>query len=102
MSYSASTTGNAPNVAVSTASTPTERNSSCIRRITSGRVEHEVLVAPLEARPAEVVDGQVLALHPRAERPVEHEHAVAQRVEEVARRGSHRLQGYRRDASETA
>ena len=42
----------------------------------------EVLVAALERFAAEVVGAEVVALHPRAERAVEHEHALVERVEE--------------------
>ena len=47
-----------------------------------GPGEHELLVAALERLAAEVVGPEVLALHPRAERAVEHEHALGERVEE--------------------
>ena len=80
--YSLSTSGNAPNVAVSTASTPTAKNSSCICATRSGRVSDELLVAALERLAAEVVGAEVVALHPRAERAVEDQHPVEQRVEE--------------------
>ena len=82
MPYSLSTSGNAPNVAVSTASTPTAKNSSCIWRDEVGPGEHELLVAAFERLAAEVVGAEVVALHPGAERAVEHEHALVQRVEE--------------------
>ena len=48
-----------------------------------GAGEHEVLVAALERGAAEVVGAEVLRLDPGAERAVEHEHALAQSVEEV-------------------
>ena len=47
-----------------------------------GPGEHEVLVAALEREAAEVVGAEVVALHPGAERAVEHEHALRQRIEE--------------------
>ncbi|GIU88795.1 MAG: hypothetical protein KatS3mg009_3310 [Acidimicrobiia bacterium] len=47
-----------------------------------GAREDEHLVAPLERGPAEVVGTEVVGLHPRPERTVEHEHPLAQRVEE--------------------
>ena len=47
-----------------------------------GPGEHELLVAALERLAAEVVGAEVVALHPRAERAVEHEHALVERVEE--------------------
>ena len=75
MPYSASTSANAPNVAVSTASTPTAKYSRCISAIEVGPGEHEVLVAALELGAAEVVRGQVLALDPGSERTVEDEDA---------------------------
>src|SRR5262245_63014730 len=46
MPYSASTTGKAPNVAVSTASTPTSKNEQCISAITSGRVSTTCSLQP--------------------------------------------------------
>ena len=39
---------------------------------------------PSSAGAAEVVGAEVLVLHPGAERAVEHEHALGERVEEVA------------------
>ena len=47
-----------------------------------GPREHELLVAALEREAAEVVGAEVVALHPGAERPVEHEHALTERIEE--------------------
>ena len=47
-----------------------------------GPGEHELLVAALERLAAEVVGAEVLALHPGAERTVEHEHPLGERVEE--------------------
>ena len=55
-----------------------------------GAGEHEVLVAALERGAAEVVGSQALVLHPGAERAVEHEHALRERVEE-ARHGRVRV-----------
>ena len=77
-----STSGNAPNVAVSTASTPDCEELRVHLGDEVGPGEHEVLVAALERRAAEVVGAEVVALHPGAERTVEHEDALAQRVEE--------------------
>ena len=82
MPYSLSTSGKAPNVAVSTASTPASKNSSCIWATRSGRVSTRCSLQPSSAGAAEVVGAEVLALHPGAERTVEHEHALAQRIEE--------------------
>ena len=48
-----------------------------------GAGEDEDLVAALEVGAAEVVGGEVGALQPGAEGAVEHEDALAQRVEEV-------------------
>ena len=48
-----------------------------------GAGEDELLVAALERLAAEVVGAEVVALHPGAERAVEDEHPLAQRVEEV-------------------
>ena len=53
-----------------------------------GPGEHELLVAALERLAAEVVGAEVLALHPRAERAVEHEHAFGERVEERVQRAA--------------
>ena len=47
-----------------------------------GPGEHEHLVAALERLAAEVVGAEVVALHPGAERAVEHQHALGERVEE--------------------
>ena len=47
-----------------------------------GPGEHEVLVATFERESAEIVGAEVVALHPGAERTVEHEHALAQGIEE--------------------
>ena len=47
-----------------------------------GAGEHEHLVAALERLAAEVVGAEIVALHPGAERAVEHEHALGERVEE--------------------
>ncbi len=47
-----------------------------------GPGHHELLVAALEHLAAEVFRPEVLSLHPRAERPVEYEHALVERVEE--------------------
>jgi hypothetical protein len=52
-----------------------------------GPGEHHVLVAALERRAAEVVGAEVLVLHPRPERPVEDQDAVAERGEKVGHRG---------------
>ncbi len=49
------------------------------RRVGAGG--DEVLVAALERLAAEVVGAEVVALHPGAERAVEHEHALVERVE---------------------
>ena len=46
-----------------------------------GPGEHELLVAALERLAAEVVGTEVVALHPGAERAVEHQHAFGERVE---------------------
>src|SRR5918994_4903404 len=51
MPYSARTTGNDPNVAVSTASTPTSKNSLCIRAMTSGRVSTTCSLHPSSSGP---------------------------------------------------
>ena len=83
MPYSASTRPKAPNVAVSTASTPASKYSRVHLADEVGAGEHEVLVAALERRAAEVVGPEVLVLHPGAERAVEDEHALAR-----ARRGT--------------
>jgi hypothetical protein len=47
-----------------------------------GPGEHEHLVAAFEHFAAEVVGAEVVALHPGAERAVEHEHAFEERGEE--------------------
>ena len=67
MPYSASGTAKAPKVAVSTTSTPTLKNSSCIVAITSGRVTHEQLVAALEVLAPEVVGAEAQGLDVGAE-----------------------------------
>ena len=51
MPYSASGTAKAPKVAVSTTSTPTLKNSSCIVAITSGRVTTSSSLQPSRASP---------------------------------------------------
>ena len=81
MPYSLSTTEKLPNVAVSSASTPTSRNAECIDRITSGRVRHSISLQPSRARPPKSSGLQVEALDERAERAVEHDDAVVHRVE---------------------
>ena len=83
MSYSASTTPKAPNVAVSTASTPTSKYSRCIWRMSSGRDKHQVLVATFERFATEVVRTELLALDPGAERAVEDQDAFAHGFEEI-------------------
>jgi len=47
-----------------------------------GPRRHELLVAAFQRLAAEVVRPEILSLHPGAERPVEHEHALVERVEE--------------------
>ena len=47
-----------------------------------GAGEHELLVAAVEGLAAEVVGAEVLALHPGAERSVEHQHSFGERIEE--------------------
>src|SRR5436190_4916855 len=51
MPYSASTIPNAPNVAVSTASTPASKYSRCMRAITSGRESTRCSLQPSSASP---------------------------------------------------
>jgi hypothetical protein len=51
MPYSARTIGNDPNVAVSTASTPTSKNSLCILAMTSGRVSTTCSLQPSSSGP---------------------------------------------------
>ena len=48
----------------------------------------ELLVAALQHLAAEIVRTEVLSLHPRTERPVEHEHAFVERVEERVHRAA--------------
>ena len=78
--YSASTSGVPPNVFVSTMSAPAARYSSCIRADDVGPRQDQVLVAALELRAAEVLRGQVLALHPGARGAVEHEDALGEEL----------------------
>ena len=54
-------------------SAPAAKYSSCIRRMTSGRVKTRFSLQPSRSAPAEVVGGQVLALEPRPGGAVEHE-----------------------------
>ena len=49
--YSARTVENAPNVAVSTASTPASRNALCMLSITSGRVSTSISLQPSREPP---------------------------------------------------
>ena len=79
-------------MAVSTASTPTAKYSSCIWRMRSGRVSDEVLVAALEGGAAEVVGAEVLALDPGPEGAVEDQDPLVGGGEEVRHR---RAKGYR-------
>src|SRR2546421_12204192 len=51
MPYSARTIGNDPNVAVSTASTPTSKNSWCISAMRSGRVSTTCSLQPSSSGP---------------------------------------------------
>ena len=83
MSYSASTTGKEPKVAVSTASTPASKNSVCSSAIRSGRVRTRCSLQPSRRRTSEVVGSEVVLLHPGAEGPVEDEDAIVEGGEEV-------------------
>ena len=92
MSYSASTVEKLPKLAVSTASTPTSKNAACMPAMTSGRVRHSISLQPSSDGAAEVVGGQVEALHVRAERPVEDDDALVHRFEvRLRRHGGPRL-----------
>ena len=82
MSYSARTVAKAPNVAVSTTSTPTAKKASCIAGDDVGPGEHEVLVAALEVGAAEVVGVEVERLDVGAEGTVVEDDALRDRVEE--------------------
>ncbi len=80
--YSASTSGVAPKVFVSTMSAPAARYSACIRRMRSGRVRTRFSLQPSSSGPAEVLGGQVLALHPRARGPVEDQDPLGEELVE--------------------
>ena len=73
--YSASTSPNAPNVAVSTASTPASKYSRCIWATRSGRVSTRFSLHPSRSGPPKSSAVEVLALDPGPEGPVEDEDA---------------------------
>ena len=82
MPYSFNTRSKAPNVVLDRVD-PDVEELAMHPGHEMGRVEHEHLVAALERRPAEVVGGEVLVLHPGAERTVEHEDPLGERVEKA-------------------
>ena len=73
----------APNVAVSTASTPTAKKASCMPAITSGRVRASISLQPSSSAPPKSSALEVETLHVGAERPVEHDDSLAHGVEVV-------------------
>ena len=82
MPYSASTIGKAPNVSVSTASTPTSKKLRCSSAMTAGPGDGQDLVAALQGGATEVVGAQVARLEVGAGGAVEDDDPVAQSVEE--------------------
>ena len=84
MPYSLSGTANAPNVAVSTTSTPTreERFVHAGDEIRPG--QHQDLVAALEVRSTEIVRSEVLLLHVRSEGTVVHHDPFVDEIQERA------------------
>ena len=87
MPYSASTSAKAPNVAVSTASTPASKYSRCIWATRSGRVSTRFSLHPSSASPPKSSAVEVLALDPGAEGPVEDEDARFEGSEKVGHQG---------------
>ena len=82
MPYSASTVEKAPNVAVSTTSTPSGEEGVVHPGDDVGAGQHQVLVAALEVGAAEVVGVQVEGLDVGAEGAVVEDDALRDRVEE--------------------
>src|SRR4030095_3184069 len=58
-----------------------------------GPGDHEVLVAPLEVGPAEILGGEVPLLDHRPHRAVDHEDALGEEADEVLRAGAEREGG---------
>ena len=91
-SYSASTRAKAPNVAVSTASTPTAKYSSCIRRMRSGRVRTRCSLQPSRAAPPKSSGPRSWPWTHVPKAPSRIEDALGRRREEVRHK---RGKGYR-------